>query len=266
MGQAGGTTLLTLENVTRIRNLSGHQVCVLDNVSMNVAAAQMTLLIGPSGGGKSTLLRLLNRLEDPDSGQIRFRGRELHAFSAVALRRDIAMMMQKQVMFAGTVLENLQRPFLYRRQDLPSADSSMVAEVLQLSGLGSDLLSRTASSLSIGQQQRVSLARALITSPQVLLLDEPTSALDRPTGDQLARTLLTICREKQVSIIMATHDLRLAEQIADRLVYIESGRVLEQGDAESLLHAPQTAAMQVFLREPEFLTPQGAVSRETADD
>jgi putative ABC transport system ATP-binding protein len=247
-----------LENISKTRQHEGRSVEILRDVCLSLTGGQLTLLIGPSGGGKSTLLRLLNRLDDPTSGRILFRGKALGDLRPVALRRDVAMVMQKPVMFAGTVLENLQRPFLLRKQALPAAESPLVGEILEQCGLEHELLKRSAESLSIGQQQRVSLARALMTGPQVLLLDEPTSALDRPTGDRLAQTLLRVCRERGVTVIMATHDLRLAEQVGDHLVFIDRGRMIEQGSPDDLFANPHSAELKTFLAEPDFGRKKGS--------
>jgi len=112
-------------------------------------------------------------------------------------------------------------------------------------------LPRNARSLSIGEQQRVNLARALITGPEALLLDEPTSALDRFTADRLGTMLREICRSQQLTVIMVTHDLRLAQRSADHLLYLERGRILEEGPVEELLNNPQTEALQRFLTTEE---------------
>jgi putative ABC transport system ATP-binding protein len=112
------------------------------------------------------------------------------------------------------------------------------------------MVGRDSRSLSLGEQQRVSLARALITNPRVLLLDEPTSALDRPTADHLTATFQEICRSQHLALILVTHDLRLAGNIADYLLYLEGGRILEEGDASQLLSHPHSLEMQRFLAEP----------------
>lgn len=244
--------ILALENICKDRGQGGQRTEVLKNISLSLGEGQLNVLVGPSGGGKSTLLRLFNRLEEPSSGRILLRGKELTAMAPIALRREISMVMQKTVMFEGSVLVNLQKPFVLRKEQVPEADSLLLKQTLEQCSLDISLLSRNAQSLSIGQQQRVSLARSMITAPRVLLLDEPTSALDRPTGDLLAKTLLKICRDNGLTVIMATHDLRLAEQIADQLFFIEEGTLVEQGTAASLLKSPQTEQLRKFLDEPDF--------------
>jgi len=244
--------ILKLENICKDKDQGGKRTAVLKNISLVLGEGQLSVFVGPSGGGKSTLLRMLNRLEEPSSGRILLHGKELTSMAPVALRREVSMVMQKTVMFEGSVLENLQKPFVLRKEQVPEADSSLLKQTLEQCSLDCSLLSRNAQSLSIGQQQRVSLARSMITVPKILLLDEPTSALDRPTGDLLAKTLLNICRDNGLTVIMATHDLRLAEQIADQLFFIEEGKLVEQGTAESLLKSPQTIQLQKFLDEPDF--------------
>jgi putative ABC transport system ATP-binding protein len=105
----------------------------------------------------------------------------------------------------------------------------------------------------LGQQQRVALARTLITGPEVLLLDEPTSSLDRPTADRLAATLREICRSRRLTILMVTHDLRLAGRVADHLAYLEAGEILEEGRPEELLNHPRSESLRRFLAEPESI-------------
>lgn len=243
---------MVLENIYKSRSAEVGVVEILSNITLSLSEGELSVFVGPSGGGKSTLLRLLNRLEDPTSGRILLRGKDLQTLEPVELRRDVAMVLQKPFMFEGSVLENLQKPFALRKEPLPDADSSLVKQVLERCSLDQALLTRRAQSLSVGQQQRVSLARCLITGPQILLLDEPTSALDRPTGDALAGTLRTICRTSGITVIMVTHDLRLAGQIADRLIYLEGGQVLEQGSADDLLNRPKSPQLKKFLEEPHF--------------
>lgn len=242
---------LIIEHVRKVRpDAAGQPVTVLDDVSLSVPAAQMMVIVGPSGGGKSTLVRLLNRLDDPSEGRILLDGEEISGLDPLALRRRVGLVLQRPYMYEGTVLENLQRPFTMRGETPPGAQNEIVSRVLALCRVDSELLSREARTLSIGQQQRVSLARTLIAGPEVLLLDEPTSALDRPTADHLADTLRGICREGALTVVMVTHDLRLASRVADRVAYLEKGRILEEGPAAEVLEHPRHAALRSFLAEP----------------
>ncbi|MBJ6801490.1 ABC transporter ATP-binding protein [Geomonas propionica] len=243
--------MVTVDGVTFLgRNADGGSVKLLDGISFSAKAGEITAIIGPSGGGKSTLIRLINRLTEPSGGRISVAGVDIGTMDPLQLRRLVALVPQKPFMFEGTVLDNLQMPFRYRHEAGPAAQSAEVAEVLTLARLDRELLERDARSLSLGQQQRVGVARALITKPQVLLLDEPTSALDRRTSDELAATLREICHGRNLTMIMVTHDLRLTEKVADYCFYLEAGRILEQGRAAELLAHPVTAELKRFLSEP----------------
>ncbi|BCS55033.1 ATP-binding cassette domain-containing protein [Geobacter sp. SVR] len=243
-------TRVTLERVGVVRKSKGQDTTILHDISFDALAGEITTIVGPSGSGKSTLIRLINRLDEPSSGTISLNGESITAMDPLSLRRRVAMVLQKPFMFEGTVLDNLQRPFLYRREIPPHGTSEKVERVLSLAKLSPKLLERDARSLSGGEQQRVNLARALIGYPEVLLLDEPTSALDRPTADHLAATLHDVCRSEELAIIMVTHDLRLAEHTAYHLIYLEQGRIVEAGNAAELWRQPKTEAFRRFLAEP----------------
>ncbi len=243
--------MLRLEEVSkRRRNPLGQEVDILRGVSLSLAAGHLQVIIGPSGSGKSTLIRMVNRLDEPCSGRILLGGVNISDLDPLILRGRVAMVLQKPYMFEGTVLDNLQRGFAFRGLPLPGADDPRIASVMELCRLPVDFLPRAARTLSLGQQQRVSLARALATGPELLLLDEPTSSLDRPTGDRLGETLRDICRMGRLTILMVTHDLRLAGRVADRLAFLEDGRILEQGSAQDLLNRPASAELRRFLDTP----------------
>lgn len=245
---------LSIEAVRKSRHAhDGKAVEILRGLSLAAPAGELTAIVGPSGGGKSTLVRLLNRLEEPDGGRILLFGEEIAGLDPLTLRRRVGLAPQKTFMFEGSVLDNLQRSFLLREEPLPAADSEALLFVLALCRLDPELLSRDARSLSLGQQQRVALARTLITGPEVLLLDEPTSSLDRPTADRLAATLREICRSRRLTILMVTHDLRLAGRVADHLAYLEAGEILEEGRPEELLNHPRSESLRRFLAEPESI-------------
>jgi putative ABC transport system ATP-binding protein len=249
--EEGNPVMVRLEKIGVVRkNREGVEVDLLRDISFSARSGEITAVIGPSGGGKSTLIRLINRLTEPSSGTIFLEGKEIAGLDPLQLRRTVALVPQKPFMFEGSVLENLQRPFVYRQEPSPAIDSEEVRRALALARLDLDMALRDARSLSVGEQQRVSLARALITGPQVLLLDEPTSALDRRTADALAATLQEICRSQKLTVLMVTHDLRLAGRVTDYCLYLEGGRILEEGRAEELLTRPRSQQLQRFLSEP----------------
>ena len=244
--------LVRLEGIGVVRpGRDGRETDILSDISFSAKSGEVTAIVGPSGGGKSSLIRLINRLSDPTRGRVYLDGVDITQVDPLQLRRRVAMVQQKPFMFEGTVLANLQSSFRFRQQPLPVADSENLLHALELARLAPRLLERDSRTLSLGEQQRVSLARALITNPSVLLLDEPTSALDRPTADLLAAALLDICRLQRLAVILVTHDLRLTERIADYLLYLEGGRIVEEGQPKAILSRPRSPELRRFLAEPE---------------
>ena len=189
----------------------------------------LTVVAGPSGSGKSTLLRLCNRLEVPSEGTVRHRGEDIAARDPLVLRREVAMVFQRPVTFAGTVLDNL-------READRDCDEARGAELLERAGLPASFLSRDAGELSGGEAQRACLARALATDPHVMLMDEPTSALDaRATGvlEQLARQLVA----GGTPVIWVSHSEAQMRRLADCVLLLVDGRVDREGSAEEVLGA-----------------------------
>jgi ABC-type iron transport system FetAB ATPase subunit len=198
---------------------------VLDSVSAEIHAGA-TAIVGPSGSGKSTLLRLLNRLADPDAGTIAYRGRPLPDYDPLALRREVALVPQLPALLPGTVESNLA----YAAQ---LADKRLDgARCLHLAGLEADFAARDVGKLSVGEQQRVMLARALAQEPDVLLLDEPTAALDHAARDAVEATLSRLRAELDISLIVVTHDPEQARRLAERAVRLKGGRVAAAGALE----------------------------------
>lgn len=203
-------TLFRLEGVEARRG----GTTVLRGVDLEVDEGA-TALLGPSGSGKSTLLRLLNRLADPAAGIVRFRERDVTALEPHELRREACLVPQTPAPVPGTVADNVAYgPSLCGRQ----AD---VAGALARAGLDAAFADRDARELSVGEAQRVMLARALALEPAVLLLDEPTSALDDEARDGVEQTL----SELDVSMVLVTHDRGQASRLAERVVRIEDGVV-----------------------------------------
>ena len=189
---------------------------------------------GPSGGGKTSLLRLLNRLDDPVRGDILYDGRPIIEYAVTELRRRVALVFQTPVMFPGTVSDNLAvAAELAGVQD--SQFDQQASQVMLLAELEPSLLERPGGELSVGQKQRVNLARALMTSPEVLLLDEPTSALDPETSHALMKTIGSLSEVRRLTIIVATHRVSEARDYAHHALVLRDGRVVESGDSDRVL-------------------------------
>jgi putative ABC transport system ATP-binding protein len=175
---------------------------------------------GPSGCGKSTLLRVLNRLADPDAGSVSYRDRQLSEYPVLELRRQVSLVPQLPALLEGTVEHNIAYAAGLAGQE-PDA-----ARTLDLVGLDGSFAPRDASRLSVGEQQRVMLARSLAQRPWVLLLDEPTSALDEAARDSVEATLLDLRRRLDISLVLVTHDLAQAERLADWVLRLDHGRTV----------------------------------------
>ena len=208
--------LFELEDVTATR--AGR--VVFEGLRANLAEGA-TGIVGPSGVGKSTLLRLLNRLADPSAGTVRYRGRDLCEHDVLALRREVGLVPQLPALLEGTVADNvLYGPRLAKQY----AD---VAGSLRFAGLDPAFEPRRADALSVGEQQRVMLARTLALQPSVLLLDEPTSALDDTTKAAIEATLRNLRERLGLSFVLVTHDLDQAARLADRVLVLEPGALSE---------------------------------------
>jgi len=184
---------------------------IVKGFSARIAQAGLTAMVGPSGAGKTTLLRLLNRLDDPDGGQVLVDGKDVCDYDVLDLRRRVQYVGQVPVTFPGTVAENLAMA-------APSADA---VALLQRVGLPEALVQRRADALSVGEAQRLSLARALACDPEALLLDEPTSALDTASKggiEQLIRSLA----DSGLTVVLVTHEPRQAAELADAVIEVHT--------------------------------------------
>jgi putative ABC transport system ATP-binding protein len=201
---------------------------VLSDISTEIPPGA-TSVVGPSGAGKSTLLRLLNRLADPDSGTIAYNGRPLTEYDPLQLRREVSLVPQLPALLEGSVGHNI---------DYAAGLAGIEPDrerALNLAGLDASFAERDVNKLSVGEQQRVMLARALAQNPQVLLLDEPTSALDEVTRDAVEETLAHLRREIDVSIVLVSHDPAQARRLGDWVLRLQSGRLAEAGPVERVL-------------------------------
>jgi len=217
---------------------------VLNDISLDIAARGITAIIGPSGTGKSTLIRCINRLVEPSAGAVVLDSEDLVRLPRKALRlarRRIGMVFQEYNLVERlTVMENVLSgrlgyvsPWRAWRRRFPPEDIARAFELLEVVGLSGFAQSR-ADSLSGGQRQRVGIARAVMQQPAVLLADEPTSSLDPKTSVEIMQLLTDIARDRTIPIVINMHDVELAKRFADRIVGMAGGRVVFDGPPDRL--------------------------------
>jgi cystine transport system ATP-binding protein len=229
---------------------------VLRGVDVRVAKGEVLAIVGPSGSGKTTLLRCLNYLETPSGGQIRVGDIEIDADVPAhrqaarirALRQRIGFVFQSFNLFPHrTALENvIEGPVVVKGEPRAKAEARAKA-LLEKVGLG-DKVDAYPSRLSGGQQQRVAIARALAMEPEVLLFDEPTSALDPELVGEVLATIRALAAEHRTMIIV-THEMTFARDVADRAIFMDGGNIVEQGPAKGLFADPQEERTRRFLRK-----------------
>ena len=222
---------------------------VLKGVNLEVKAGEVVCIIGPSGSGKSTILRCMNGLETYQSGLITINGDEVHAQSKSiqAIRMEATMVFQRFNLFPHrTVLENVIEGPVYVKKVPRDEAVTQAKQLLESVGLGHKT-DAYPPQLSGGQQQRVAIARALAMKPKVILFDEPTSALD----PELVGDVLGVMRDLAttgMTMVVVTHEMQFAREVADRVLFIDGGVIVEQGPSKEVLGNPQHPRTQDFLR------------------
>lgn len=244
----GSLALITIDQVSKSYE---QQYDALAPLSLTIDAGEVVVLLGSSGSGKSTLLKLINRLLEPDDGEIRIQGRRVQDYDAVSLRRSIGYVFQGIGLLPHlSVLDNvLTVPRLRGDDDNQSRRQAM--EWLDRVQLDPDRYAhRFPDELSGGQQQRVGVARALATGADLLLMDEPFGALDAITRDDLQAMLLQLQREFSKTVVFVTHDLFEAVRLADRIVVLHRGRIEQIGNAAELINRPESSFVEQLFSKP----------------
>jgi ABC-type multidrug transport system fused ATPase/permease subunit len=198
------------------------EVPILTDISFEVQRGTSLTLVGPSGAGKSTLLRCLNRLAEPTQGRVRFNDRDIRSLDPLELRRRAALVLQTPVLFEGTVRDNLRMQPRTARADLSEAH---LVHALAEVGLDAAFLDRDGMTLSGGEKQRVTIARALLGDPEALLLDEPTAALDPPNVAVLVKTISELRRSRRLTIVAVTHQPEMIRLLGGCLLYLVRGNL-----------------------------------------
>ena len=218
---------------------------ILKQVSFAAASGELVLILGPSGSGKSSLLRCLNRLETIAEGSIFLNGQDTLNIKTVELRRRIGMVFQKSALLPLTVKQNIAvGPNLHKISFADEECESLVQKV----GLSLDYLDRPIETLSVGEQQRVALAQALANRPEVLMLDEPTSALDPTAVLTIERLIQSIHRDLKTAILWVTHDVAQAVRLDAKTLILIDGEILANGNIRELMADNQNQTLQQFFR------------------
>lgn len=241
-------------SVTNLKKRFGENV-VLDGVNLQVNRGEVLAIIGPSGSGKSTLLRCLNLLEVPDEGiihigetnvNIQKMGRkDIHQ-----LRQETAMVFQNYNLFKNkTALQNVTESLIVAKKMNKQDAEKLGKELLVKVGL-EDKFHQYPATLSGGQQQRVGIARALAVKPYAILFDEPTSALDPEWVSEVLQVIKDIAQQNTTMIIV-THEMKFAEEVADRVIFMADGNIIEENEPKELFHNPQNSRTKQFLKTLE---------------
>lgn len=241
--------MLSLRNLTKIY----HDQKVLNDINLDIKQGEIVVILGPSGTGKSTLLRCLNLLETPEVGQLKIADFTINlakhtAKEAIALRKRTSFVFQNYALFANKTARDNIAEGLMTVWKKPKAQAQREA-LAMLADIGlADKADVYPSSLSGGQQQRIGIARAMVSHAKVMLFDEPTSALDPEWVDEVLGLMKNLALAHQ-TMVMVTHEISFAREVADRVIFMDGGHIVEQGPPEQMLTNPSDPRTRAFLRK-----------------
>jgi putative ABC transport system ATP-binding protein len=221
--------ILATEHLSWSRNGKG----IVDDITVEIRRGWIVAVVGPSGSGKTSFLRLLNRLSEPTSGSVYLAGRDTQEIDPPELRRRVGMMMQSPNLFPGTVADNVRFGPRQREESMTDEEVARLLERVDLASYSE----RSVNNLSVGEAQRVSLARTLANAPEVLLLDEPTSALDAESERKVEELILDIIESRELTCLIVTHDAAQARRMTRRALLVRDGRLEAFGETEEILNA-----------------------------
>ena len=212
-----------MTSILQIKNLSKtfHNTPIIHDINIDIHKGEILTMVGPSGSGKSTLLRCINRLIEPDTGNIFYNNQDYSTIPITQLRKNILLVPQDSIMFSGTIKENISYGLTIHNID----DETLIEQSLIDAGLPRTFLKKNAEKLSGGEKKRVALARALALNPDILLLDEPTSGVDPKNIQTVEQNITDFTKQRALTVIWVTHNVEQAKRVSHRIANLKQGTI-----------------------------------------
>ncbi|KAK0572765.1 hypothetical protein LWI29_036943 [Acer saccharum] len=239
--QPGEDVCATRFRIRDLTKVSDAGAPILKGINMDIPKGVILGIVGPSGSGKSTVLRALNRLWEPPSGTVFYDDRDILDLDVLSLRRKVGMLFQIPVLFEGTVADNIRYGPQLKGKKLTD---NQVHNLLSLADLDSSFFNKTGGEISVGQAQRVALARTLANEPEVLLLDEPTSSLDPISTEHIEEVIMKLKKKRGMTIVMVSHSIKQIQRIADIVCLLVDGAIVEVLKPDKLSEAKHPTALR----------------------
>ena len=241
--------LIKFENVEKSYE---NGIKIIDNLNFTIDSGEFITLIGKSGCGKTTMLKLINGLIKPDSGKILIKGKEINSCDIIELRRSIGYVIQQIGLFPHMNIEDNIGYVLNIKKTSKEERNKRVKELIELVGLSTKYLKKYPRELSGGQKQRVGVARALASNPDIILMDEPFGAVDEITRRTLQEEILKLQESLKKTIVFVTHDIEEAFKLGSRIVFLDSGKIVQEGTREQMLFNPKNQFVEDFFGTKNF--------------
>ncbi|MFT5873464.1 MAG: osmoprotectant transport system ATP-binding protein [Clostridium sp.] len=248
----------------QIQKSYANEIKIIENLNFTINQGEFITLIGKSGCGKTTILKLINGLIKPDTGKIFIKGKEINDWDIIELRRSIGYVIQQIGLFPHMSIEANIAYVLNIKKESKEVTQNRAKELIELVGLTGDYLKKYPRELSGGQKQRIGVARALASNPDIILMDEPFGAVDEITRRTLQEEIIKLQETLKKTIVFVTHDIEEAFKLGSRIVLLDSGKIVQQGTREEMLFNPKNQFVKDFFGAKNFTAYLNVTNIKTA--
>ncbi|MGV8982521.1 ABC transporter ATP-binding protein [Clostridium sp.] len=248
----------------KIQKSYANEIKIIDNLNFTINQGEFITLIGKSGCGKTTMLKLINGLIKPDAGKIFIKSKEINDWDIIELRRSIGYVIQQIGLFPHMSIEDNIAYVLNIKKESKQVTKNRAKELIELVGLTGDYLKKYPRELSGGQKQRIGVARALASNPDIILMDEPFGAVDEITRRTLQEEIIKLQETLKKTIVFVTHDIEEAFKLGSRIVLLDSGKIVQQGTGEEMLFNPKNQFVKDFFGAKNFTAYLNVTNIKTA--